>query len=147
MYAGAMIVCMLGMTWLFFCVSELHDVPQDVNDCIDGAVTNTEGLHSLLRGMLAPPELRWTLSKVKQHLFFTTNLPDGALNLSDKVAAADVGGEPETQRVFRSLQHLMSCCGEPPQSPLVPTDAAHALSEPVCAVPVSYTHLTLPTKA
>lgn len=86
--------------------------------------------------MLAPPELRWTLNDIKQHPFFTTNLPEGALNLSDKVAAADVGGEQEYQRVFMNLQHLLSCCGDAPQPPSEPYHAAHGQPEPVCAVPV-----------
>lgn len=82
--------------------------------------------------MLAPPELRWTLTDIEQHPFFTTNLPEGALKLSDKVACADQGADPETQRVFRSLQKLLANCGEqPPQPSACHTQSTHVHTEPV----------------
>lgn len=74
--------------------------------------------------MLAPAHLRWTLSDIKQHPFFTTNLPEDALKLSDRVAAADQGSDIKTQQVFNNLRSLLSCCGAQPQHDM-PT-ACHA---------------------
>jgi hypothetical protein len=63
--------------------------------------------------MLATLEHRWTLETIKEHSFFTTHLPNGALELSDRVtaAASDSEAESESSRVFSSLQSILSCCG------------------------------------
>lgn len=80
-----------------------------------GAVSDIGGLHNLLRRMLGPAQLRCTLSDIMEHSFFLTDLPEGALKLSDKVASAGAGSEAEKLRVYSSLQQLLSCCTAQPQ--------------------------------